>query len=488
MKSYKKMTQSHQETEKELYDAIKSGGGSIDIVNVVEEGNMSAVTSNAVAKAIKGETSTSKVIVIVTQEGTTSPIAGASVKLDETESITNQYGQCLFENIKYGVHVLKIICSGYKDYMESFNVDTESKTVSVELSQDIPETAKLNIIVTDNNTGSFIKGAVVKVGNETLTTDDNGQCSFEDLQYTSYIINVYCANYEDYTDSIFIQQQETNYNIQLIPEQETETIRIAGTVLDKRGVLPGVNITELSSGKVAVSDEDGYYVLDIPKPSTNTLNITMNKTYYETLAFNVKLDTRTYYDIPNKTLTLMNNPPSNSNISGQAVYEDYESSIYEKGAGNVMLLLKCSDNTYPLTTYDNGDFRQYGLIAGSYNVEIDANPNYKSEIIEDAFFLRPDESLDNIKIKLTRITHDFTLTLVYADSGDFVANTEIEIYSDKGMTDEIANGETSITGKFYFTVSNELTDYLYGKVYLSSSDIRTITVGNARDTNNKVKI
>jgi hypothetical protein len=487
MKSYKQMKQSHKETDEELYNAIKTGGGSIDIVNVVEEGNMSAVTSNAVAKAIKDETSTSTVNIIVTKKETGTYVNNATVKLDETEQITPITGKCEFKNVDYGIHILQVTCENYEDYMGIIKVNEEFKTVMVELSEKTEKYATLNITVKNNNTSSVVEGAMVKVGNETLTTDSQGKCTFEDLQYTSYIINVYCTGYEDYTDSIFIDQTETNYTIRIIPEQEPETIRIAGTVLDQQGVLPDVTITDGDTGKSTTSDEDGYYVLDIPRPSTSALDITMTKTYYKKLSFTVKLDTQTYYNIPNKTLTLIDNPPAGSNMSGQAVYEEYEGG-YEKGAGNVSLLLTCSNTHYTLMTDGLGYFKEYSLIAGSYNVEIKDNPNYKNEVFEDAFFLRPDGFLEDIKIKLTRITHDFQLSIVYSDSGEFVTNTKIEIYSDQTLTNKIAEGETSVTGKFFFTVPNELTDYLYGKVYVSSTDIRTVTVGRASDTSNKVQI
>ena len=481
------MKQSHKETDEELYNAIKTGGGSIDIVNVVEEGNMSAVTSNAVAKAIKDETSTSTVNIIVTKKETGTYVNNATVKLDETEQITPITGKCEFKNVDYGIHILQVTCENYEDYMGIIKVNEEFKTVMVELSEKTEKYATLNITVKNNNTSSVVEGAMVKVGNETLTTDSQGKCTFEDLQYTSYIINVYCTGYEDYTDSIFIDQTETNYTIRIIPEQEPETIRIAGTVLDQQGVLPDVTITDGDTGKSTTSDEDGYYVLDIPRPSTSALDITMTKTYYKKLSFTVKLDTQTYYNIPNKTLTLIDNPPAGSNMSGQAVYEEYEGG-YEKGAGNVSLLLTCSNTHYTLMTDGLGYFKEYSLIAGSYNVEIKDNPNYKNEVFEDAFFLRPDGFLEDIKIKLTRITHDFQLSIVYSDSGEFVTNTKIEIYSDQTLTNKIAEGETSVTGKFFFTVPNELTDYLYGKVYVSSTDIRTVTVGRASDTSNKVQI
>jgi hypothetical protein len=488
MKSYKQMKQSHKETDEELYNAIRSGGGSIDIVDIVEEGNMSAVTSNAVAKAIKDETSTGTVNIIVTKKETGTYVNNATVKLDETEQITPITGKCEFKNVDFGIHILQVTCENYEDYMGIIKVNEEFKTVMVELSEKTEEYATLNITVKNNNTSSVVEGAKVKVGNETLTTDSQGKCTFEDLQYTSYIINVYCTGYEDYTDSIFIDQTETNYTIRIIPEQEPETIRIAGTVLDQQGVLPDVTITDLDTGKSTTSDEDGYYVLDLTKPSTSALDITMSKTYYKTLSFTVKLDTRTYYDIPNKTLTLIDNPPAGSNMSGQAVYEEYGSPGYEKGAGNVKLSLICSGNTYPSTTDGLGYFKEYGLSAGSYNVEIKDNPDYKSEVFENAFFLRPDGFLEDIKITLTRITHDFQLVLVYSGSGEYVTNTKIEIYSDQDLTNKIADGETTITGKFFFTVPNELTDYLYGKVYVSSTDIRTITAGRASDTSNKVQI
>ena len=489
MKSYKQMRQSHKETDEELYNAIRAGGGSIDIVNIVEEGNMSAVTSNAVAKAIKGETSIGTVDVIVTEKGTGLRIDDASVTLDETEQITTA-GECKFENIDFGMHILKVACENYEDYIGIIRLNEEFKTVRIELSRDIEEYATLNIIVKNNSTGSSVEGAMVKVGNETLTTDSEGKCTFEDLQYTSYLINAYCNGYDDYVDSIFIEEKETDYILNMIPTQTTGNIRLVGTVLDGQGVLPEVTIKDKGQTATATSDKDGYYVLDVPKSSIeeNIVHITMSKLYYELLEFDVSISDDEYYEIENKTLTLSSGIGESSGVMGKAQYQNYEIPTIMVGAGNVKMLFLnlTASGMYDCTTRENGEFEKLVIAPGKYNVKIEGNPDYLDQTISNAFFLRPNETLEDVTLDLMRITHDFQLVIVYKDSGEYITNTKVEIFSDSDTKEMIASGTTNETGKMNFTVSDSLTGDLYAKIYLT--DVHTVNIGSARAFNAKVKI
>ena len=102
MKSYKRMVLSDKETTRELYDAIKAGGWDT-VVDVVEEGNMNPVTSNAVAKALSQYvTKTGKIIVTVKDYTTGSLLEGISVKVGNNTKVTDSTGQCTFEDYKYG--------------------------------------------------------------------------------------------------------------------------------------------------------------------------------------------------------------------------------------------------------------------------------------------------------------------------------------------------------------------------------------------------
>ena len=74
--------------------------------------------------------------------------------------------------------------------------------------------------VTDKETGIAVEGATVKIGDETVLTDNNGKYSIKNIPFSNNIsIIVTASGYEDYNGSSSLQQELMSLNIEIVPSQ-----------------------------------------------------------------------------------------------------------------------------------------------------------------------------------------------------------------------------------------------------------------------------
>ena len=82
-----------------------------------------------------------------------------------------------------------------------------------------PETDNLTITINDGT--DAIAGASVTIGEDTETTDENGQVVF-DLAYDDYTASITADGYEDATEEIAFRSNHKNFTISLTTSSNTE--------------------------------------------------------------------------------------------------------------------------------------------------------------------------------------------------------------------------------------------------------------------------
>lgn len=396
-------------------------------------------------------------------------------------------------NKNFNKKIYEMALKNQKDYSKDTTPSGDDQSGGT--TPDVIPTQKtiLNVYLRNNNTSAVISETQVKVDKYSLTTDEQGKCSFTHLTANkTYDISVSCNGYDEYKESITIEKGETDYIVYMIPIQDADTIRLTGMVQDGQGPLKGVSVENQSGDEKTTTNVNGYYALDIPKSNLpdNTIYVNLNKQFYDDLPFNVTISgDKNYYEIEDKTLTLPSGLGETSSVKGKAEYPDYEVPTIMYGAGNVdMLLLNpLSGKMYSCATLETGEFEKSNIAPGWYDVKLEGNSDYLNQTFSNAFFLRPVETLEDVKLELIRTTHDFRLSVVYSDSGNFITNTKVEIFTDENTTNMIASGTTSELGKMNFVVSNSI-EQLWAKIYISDTDVRTVSLGSAKTTATKVKL
>ena len=247
MKSYKKMTLSEKEIPRELYDAIKEGGWD-SIVDIVEEGNMNAVTSNAVAKALSEYIyKTGSIIVTVKNFITGDLLENIPVKVGNTTLTTDSVGMCVFDDLKYGSYMIKIYADGYDAFMDSIYLDDVTCSFTAELTPEEAEYGTANITVIDKTTLEGINNATVKVDNITKTTNDQGKCSFTQLHYGSYIAQVTHDLYNDAFDTFSLYEATYDETVEMVVKSESNMGNVTVVVADSETSLP-VKLAKVTLG------------------------------------------------------------------------------------------------------------------------------------------------------------------------------------------------------------------------------------------------
>ena len=77
-----------------------------------------------------------------------------------------------------------------------------------------PETVNLSIYITDNSENP-IEGATVSIDEISSTTGSQGGCTLQNVPIGIQTITVVAEGYEEYSDSISVSNENTNFDFSL---------------------------------------------------------------------------------------------------------------------------------------------------------------------------------------------------------------------------------------------------------------------------------
>ena len=425
---------------------------------------------------------TATVVVTVKDDTTSELLSDANVTLNETTLITDTDGKCTFSDVPYGDYDINVTRYDYNDFTDTVSVASEYLEYNVMIHSGI-ETSNVTISVFDKETETPINGATVNLGEYNATTDSDGKCVFENILYSTYTLTVSYDDYEEYTESLVVESAEMEYEVLLVPIPELITFK--GTVQDRQGVLENVNIT-INDKCTGYTDSDGTYNITCAlTKNVNVFSLTFTKTDYEALTINItKVEGQEEYEVDTQTLELSTFSPAN--VVAIVKNRKYESEEYET-SNNVKLTLQHIETSteYTFTSDDYGQLFMEDINAGRYNLIIQNNVNYKTETQEDVFFVRPSQTLNDVEFILTKIVHEFELTLRYNDKS-FITNNKVVIRGEEQTA--LYTGITDEYGKLVFNIANEPVQILTVDVYISNTETVTVEIGRSSLTSADVTV
>ena len=284
MKSYKKMVLSDKETTRELYDAIK--GGTSDVANIVEAGNMKPVTSDAVAKALNSFVDkTSKVTIKVVNDATAELISNATVTLGTTTQETGNDGQAIFNDVKYGNYLLTVSKEGFSEHSESIIIGDETYVNTIQL---IPENTG-NVIFYVRTVDGEPAQADIEMDNVVKSTDEDGNCTFENLKYGEYNYTASNDSYETQTGTITLNQDEVEVSLVMTAK------KVSNVIFKVTAASGGTAISDATVQFGNYSGTTGLYgTCTFKNVAIGEYNYTISKTGYNTISGMVQVNTDNY--------------------------------------------------------------------------------------------------------------------------------------------------------------------------------------------------
>ncbi len=231
-------------------------------------------------------------------------VDGVSIYVGSTKTTSGSDG---FYNMttQYGYQYIVAIKEGYETYVGLVNISIGVSTFyNISLIPEDPTLLNGTVhgFVTDNGTNLPIANSTVTARGQSAITDENGEYNLTILEGTHNIVAIK-TGYENYIKEINVTGNATlEHNISMITtvDLENKTIisnsSITGYVLDNSTLDPINNATISVAGKLAYSNESGYYIISVRE---GTHNIIAFKTGYDTYINNVtvKEGNITYHNI-----------------------------------------------------------------------------------------------------------------------------------------------------------------------------------------------
>ena len=153
--------------------------------------------------------------VTVTVTDGTDPLEGAVVTFTDYNDVgvtftatTDSSGETVIE-VPLEKYDVTATCTGYVDYEHPSQVTvSEDTTLSIAMSI---VTDTLTITVNDGE--NAISGATVTIGEDSETTDENGEAVFEDMPYDDYSVTVEADGYDDATETVQFRSNHKGFTI-----------------------------------------------------------------------------------------------------------------------------------------------------------------------------------------------------------------------------------------------------------------------------------
>ncbi|BDD02347.1 MSCRAMM family protein [Persicobacter psychrovividus] len=151
---------------------------------------------------------------MITVTDGTDPIEGASVMIGEMSKMTDAEGKVSFNMLEAGDYQAKVSMEDYIDQTFVFTIVDKDVTQTVELVA-VPKYS-LTISVTDGT--DAIEGAEVMLGDQTKTTDVDGNVEFPDLKAGDYDVVVEAEGYIGSSYSLKVVDQDVTHTFTLEAE------------------------------------------------------------------------------------------------------------------------------------------------------------------------------------------------------------------------------------------------------------------------------
>ncbi|WP_226005885.1 carboxypeptidase regulatory-like domain-containing protein [Natrinema salinisoli] len=190
------------------------------------------------------------------------PIADATVAAGDQQTATDENGTYSLD-LEPGEYTLAVSADGYEDASENVTVEAAATTTADVTLEAEPTDGTLEGTVTDAD-GEPITGATVTVGDQETTTDETGSYAL-DLEAGEYTLTVSAEGYEDASEDVTIEVDETTtVDVTLTetaPEPDADVIVDAD--VDEENVTVGETVTVDTDIESATDEEIevGQYTL-----------------------------------------------------------------------------------------------------------------------------------------------------------------------------------------------------------------------------------
>ena len=124
------------------------------------------------------------------------------------------------------------------------------------------------------------------------TTDDLGYCAFDDIPYGEYTVTITANGYQDFTDTITLDDFEIFREFELTVEDQPEVSTVHASVTSDNVGVPNANVELLDavSGTTYVGTANRQGVCDIPEVPYGMYTVTVTANGYEKLSSTVTVN------------------------------------------------------------------------------------------------------------------------------------------------------------------------------------------------------
>ncbi len=315
---------------------------------------------------------------IVIESGTTNPIGGAVVSIDNQTDTTGTDGKYSFPKIEAGTFLMSISVADYKSSNDSVKISNGYNYLKVELEKDIAsvsDTTSLSGKVTASATNDPVPGVILTIDNQKDTTGQDGSYHFNNLPPGNFTFSAGAAGYTSYSRSITIKSGNNVLDIQLT-KKVANTGSLSGVIHDSQTSNPvSKAIVSIDNQKDTTGQDGSYHFNNLPpgnftfsagaagytsysrsitiKSGNNVLDIQLTKKVANTGSLSgVIHDSQTSNPVSKAIVSIDNQkdttgqdgsyhfnnlPPGNFTFSaGAAGYTGYSRSITIKSGNNVL--------------------------------------------------------------------------------------------------------------------------------------------------------
>ena len=451
--------------------------------------------------------STGTVKGLITNIATGDHITGVTVKIENSETESDQEGHYEISNLPTGSKTITATKSGFQEYSDTISVsDTEITFKDIEMTAS-EAGGSVSGKVIDKQTGDPLEMVIISVGSNSTTSDSDGNYLLTGIPTGTQTIKASKSGFKTYTDTVIIESVRPSFKeIDMTPVADIGNIK--GKVYDKNtgAALEG---TIVSIGDASTtSDKEGHYGLTGITSGQQTLKAV--RTGYSNFSITVEIKTgETILQDIDMAATSVNGA-----VAGFVTDKDSR-----LGLEDVVI----SIGTHKTTTDDDGKYILRGIPAGSYTItaqkagyqDYSGSVEVKSgEITQHSIEMTANSTTGSVTGIVTDSSTGQTLENVYIFVGSVDAKSDDEgryqltgIESGSKTINAIKNGYDEYSGKVNIlarqTVSHNIkltpeptignvqgtvTESLFGfrlsdvEVSIGSSETKTDNQGNYKLT------
>lgn len=268
-----------------------------------------------------------------------------------------------------------------------------------------PDLATLTGILIDDESNTPLEGVTVNLvgeNNLTLTTNAQGEFSFNGLRNGNYLLQIVDSEYANLSSSVILSGDDIHFNTIRLSQQENSTVSILkGVIKDANTNEPLSGVTITIGTKTAVTDSDGNYIINSLESGSYTITITKSGYYTFTNSVSIPVNTMLYYNA-SLSKTKFISPIDDGNLSIVGVVSDANSS---EPLENVIVEYKI---------LDGNSSSLYTNIDGNYSIAIGT----PSELLLKFSKLGYQSREFSVKIENSKLNISPTLEPIFLENGE----------------------------------------------------------------------